>query len=117
MRVSQASDVVNLPYVNSLLPGARAWVDNNGAGLWEVIEKQATDLQILKTIIVNTTSLNSNATTLESQIKDTTTLLTQIDKKIIDSMALLDTCAECGQALTDEAKIALIEGVSEHATC
>jgi hypothetical protein len=41
MRVSQASDVVDLPYVNSLLPGARAWVDNNGAGLWEVIEKQA----------------------------------------------------------------------------
>jgi hypothetical protein len=41
MRVSQASDVVNLPYVNSLLPGARAWVDNNGSGLWQVIEKQA----------------------------------------------------------------------------
>jgi hypothetical protein len=41
MRVSQASDVVDLPYVNSLLPGARAWVDNNGTGHWEVIEKQA----------------------------------------------------------------------------
>jgi hypothetical protein len=41
MRVAQASDVINLPYVNSLLPGARAWVDNNGSGLWEVIEKQA----------------------------------------------------------------------------
>ena len=41
MRVAQASNVVNLPYVNSLLPGARAWVDNNGSGLWEVIEKQA----------------------------------------------------------------------------
>ena len=41
MRVAQASDVINLPYVNSLLPGARAWVDNNGTGLWEVIEKQA----------------------------------------------------------------------------
>lgn len=41
MRVSQASDVIDLPYVNSLLPGAKAWVDNNGAGLWEVIEKQA----------------------------------------------------------------------------
>jgi hypothetical protein len=40
MRVAQASDVANLPYVNSLLPGARAWVDNNGNGLWEVIEKQ-----------------------------------------------------------------------------
>jgi len=41
MRVSQASDIIDLPYANSLLPGARAWVDNNGAGLWEVIEKQA----------------------------------------------------------------------------
>jgi hypothetical protein len=40
MRVSQASDVIDLPYVNSLLPGARAWVDNNGTGLWQVIEKQ-----------------------------------------------------------------------------
>ena len=39
MRVSQASDVVNLPYVNSLLPGAKAWVDNNGSGLWQVLEK------------------------------------------------------------------------------
>ena len=39
MRVSQASDVLNLPYVNSLVPGAMAWVDNNGAGLWEVLVK------------------------------------------------------------------------------
>jgi hypothetical protein len=39
MRVAQASDVVNLPYVNSLLPGAKAWVDNNGSGLWQVLEK------------------------------------------------------------------------------
>jgi len=40
MRVSQASDVVNLDYVKNLLPGARVWVDNDGAGHWEVIEKQ-----------------------------------------------------------------------------
>jgi hypothetical protein len=39
MRVSQASDVINLPYVDALVPGARAWVDNNGSGLWEVLEK------------------------------------------------------------------------------
>ena len=39
MRVAQASDVINLPYVNALVPGARAWVDDNGAGLWEVLEK------------------------------------------------------------------------------
>ena len=39
-RVSQASDVINLPYANSLIPGNKAWVDNNGLGLWEVLEKQ-----------------------------------------------------------------------------
>ena len=40
MRVSQASDIVNLSYVNDLVPGALAWVDDNGLGLWEVLEKQ-----------------------------------------------------------------------------
>jgi len=40
MRVSQASDVGTLSYANELVPGALAWVDNNGAGLWEVLEKQ-----------------------------------------------------------------------------
>lgn len=39
-RVSQASDVVNLPYANSLIPGNKVWVDNNGLGLWQVLEKQ-----------------------------------------------------------------------------
>ena len=39
MRVKQASDVINLPYANQLVPGARAWVDNNGSGHWEVIQK------------------------------------------------------------------------------
>ena len=40
MRVGQASDVINLSYANDLIAGARAWVDNNGAGLWTVLEKQ-----------------------------------------------------------------------------
>ena len=39
MRVSQASDVSTLPYVNQLVPGATAWVDDNGSGHWEVLEK------------------------------------------------------------------------------
>ena len=39
-RVSQASDVITLPYANSLIPGNKVWVDNNGLGLWEVLEKQ-----------------------------------------------------------------------------
>lgn len=41
MRVAQPSDVVNLPYSNDLLPGARVWVDKNAAGRWSVIEKQS----------------------------------------------------------------------------
>ena len=40
MRVAQASDVVTLPYVKEIIPGARVWVDDNGSGLWQVIEKQ-----------------------------------------------------------------------------
>ena len=40
MRVAQASDIANLSYATSLLPGARAWVDNDGNGKWEVLEKQ-----------------------------------------------------------------------------
>ena len=39
MRVDQASDVDNLPYALNILPGAKVWVDNNGAGLWEVLQK------------------------------------------------------------------------------
>jgi hypothetical protein len=40
-RVSQASDISTLPYVNSLVPGAIAWIDNNGSGRWETVQKQA----------------------------------------------------------------------------
>ena len=39
-RVKQASDVITLPYANSLIPGNKVWVDNNGLGLWQVLEKQ-----------------------------------------------------------------------------
>lgn len=39
-RVAQASDVLNLPYANTLQPGATVWVDDNGQGLWSVIQKQ-----------------------------------------------------------------------------
>ena len=39
-RVSQGSDIITLPYANDLIPGDRAWIDNNGEGLWEVVQKQ-----------------------------------------------------------------------------
>lgn len=38
-RVSQASNIVNLPYALDLRPGAKVWVDDNSAGRWEVLEK------------------------------------------------------------------------------
>lgn len=38
-RVAQPADIVNLPYSKQLGPGAKVWVDNNGRGLWEVLEK------------------------------------------------------------------------------
>jgi hypothetical protein len=41
MRVAQASDVANLPYVNSLIPGALAFVDNDGTDHWQVLQKQS----------------------------------------------------------------------------
>jgi hypothetical protein len=40
MRVAQASDVANLPYVNSLIPGSLAFVDDDGTGHWQVLQKQ-----------------------------------------------------------------------------
>jgi hypothetical protein len=39
-RIAQGSDIITLPYVNDLIPGSRAWIDDNGAGLWQVVEKQ-----------------------------------------------------------------------------
>jgi hypothetical protein len=39
-RVAQASDALDLPYANRLTPGDKVWVDNNGSGHWEVLQKQ-----------------------------------------------------------------------------
>ena len=39
-RVAQPSDITHLPYALDLLPGAKVWVDNNGLGNWEVLEKR-----------------------------------------------------------------------------
>jgi hypothetical protein len=39
MRVAQASDVASLPYASQLTPGATAWVDNDGSGHWQVLQK------------------------------------------------------------------------------
>ena len=39
-RVSQASDISRLSYVNNLIPGDIVWVDNDGNGHWETLQKQ-----------------------------------------------------------------------------
>ena len=38
-RVAQAADIVNLPYAKQLTPGIKIWVDDNGQGQWQVLEK------------------------------------------------------------------------------
>jgi hypothetical protein len=58
MRVRQASDIINLPYANQLIPGAQAWVDNNGSGHWEVLKK--TDpFAAIESITTNSPEVNS----------------------------------------------------------
>jgi hypothetical protein len=39
-RVSQPSDILNLPYANEIQTGTKVWVDNAGNGQWAVLEKQ-----------------------------------------------------------------------------
>ena len=58
MRVAQASDAINLPYTNSLVPGSTIWVDNAGNGQWEVIQKQ---YQFTESEILTATSQETNA--------------------------------------------------------
>ena len=40
-RVAQASDILDLPYADDIQTGAKVWVDDDGTGHWEVLEKQA----------------------------------------------------------------------------
>jgi hypothetical protein len=46
LRVAQASDVVNLPYANTIDNNLTVWVDNNGSNLWEVLEKDVVFNQV-----------------------------------------------------------------------
>ena len=46
LRVAQASDVVNLPYANTIGNNIKVWVDNNGDNLWEVLEKNVVFEQV-----------------------------------------------------------------------
>ena len=59
MRVSQASDVATLPYSTDLIPGARAWVDSNGLGHWEVLEKTQ-PFTAFQALLPYTTDINAS---------------------------------------------------------
>lgn len=39
LRVAQPADIVNLPIAETLEPGVKIWVDNNGNDQWQVLEK------------------------------------------------------------------------------
>ena len=69
MRVEQASDIVNLPYANRLVPGAMAWVNNNGSGHWEVLEK-VDPFASVQTIIPGNPESNSEFGASVSQTTD-----------------------------------------------
>ena len=57
MRVAQASDAISLPYVNQILPGNRIWVDDNGSGLWEVLQKHNpfTERTVISPVLLDAT--------------------------------------------------------------
>jgi hypothetical protein len=59
MRVKQASDIAALPYATELTSGARAWVDNDGNGHWQVLEKQQ-PFSTGTNLITGTVSENTN---------------------------------------------------------
>jgi hypothetical protein len=74
MRVAQASDVGTLPYVNQLIPGATAWVDNDGTGHWEVLQK-TNPFAAIDTLSVTVPEANSLFGASASQSADRYALL------------------------------------------
>lgn len=74
MRVRQASDVVNLPYVNSIVPGNLAFVDDDGTGHWEVLQKQNT-FSLASELQTNPPQANSRFGTGLAQSRDLSSVL------------------------------------------
>ena len=58
-RVAQASDIINLSYANTLQPGVKVWVDDNGSGLWQTLQKQE--------VFTNTSELAPALTDVDQQ--------------------------------------------------
>lgn len=74
MRVAQASDVACLPYANSLIPGALAYVDNDGTGHWEVLQKQNT-FSLTSELLLDPVVSNSGYGTSVAQSLNLTSVL------------------------------------------
>jgi hypothetical protein len=81
-RVNQASDVLSLPYANSLIPGSKVWVDNNGVGLWQVLEKQEV---FVSSAEISATALISNSQYGQTVSQSKTNLYTIIGSPGYDS--------------------------------
>lgn len=58
-RVAQGSDIIDLPYANNLIVGDYVWIDDNGADLWQVVQKQQV-FQTTGQIIVDSPVANSD---------------------------------------------------------
>jgi hypothetical protein len=74
MRVDQASDIGTLPYVNQLIPGATAWIDNDGSGHWQVLQK-TNPFAPIDTLSATIPEVNSLFGTSVSQSADNYALL------------------------------------------
>ena len=74
MRVAQASDIAGLPYVTQLTPGATAWVDNDGNGRWQVLQK-TNPFVVIDSLTASSPEANSLFGTSVSQSADNFALL------------------------------------------
>ena len=74
MRISQPSDIVNLPYANQLVPGARVWIDTDSQGHWLVLEKQD-PFTATQTLTVGSTYTNEKFGSAVAQARENITAL------------------------------------------
>ena len=81
------------------------------------LEDAALHLSELKSVVGGASDLGVRMTALHGSIDSGELLIEDLEHQIVDKIGELETCPECDQDLSDGAKVALIEGRSEHATC
>jgi len=74
VRVTQPSDVLGLPFANSLNTGNRVWVDNNGQDEWTVLEK-VSPFTSESSLVTNTVVTDTNFGSSVAQNKNNLTAL------------------------------------------